>query len=112
MKRNGKRTTFDGRLVMLGFGSIGQGVLPLLPRVLGVKPGRVKIVKTSDENAHIAAEFGAEVIVAALHEGNYEAVLEPLLGKGDFLLNLSVDVSSLALVRLCRQRGAFYLDTC
>ena len=39
-------------------------------------------------------------------------MLEPLLGEGDFLLNLSVDVSSLALIRCCRRRGAFYLDTC
>src|SRR4029077_14053676 len=32
--------------------------------------------------------------------------------KGDFLLNLSVDVSSVALVKLARERGALYLDTC
>jgi homospermidine synthase len=38
-------------------------------------------------------------------------VLEPLLGAGDFLLNLSVDVSSTALVAFCRERGALYLDT-
>src|SRR5204862_3725775 len=31
---------------------------------------------------------------------------------GDFLLNLSFDVSSLALIRFCRKRGALYLDTC
>jgi len=35
-----------------------------------------------------------------------------MLGRGDFLLNLSVDVSSVALVQLCRERGALYLDTC
>ena len=39
-------------------------------------------------------------------------MLEPFLGEGDFLLNLSVNVSSLALIRFCRKRGAFYLDTC
>jgi homospermidine synthase len=112
MKQNGRHATFNGQLVMLGFGSIGQGVLPLLSRVLGVKPGRVKIVKTSEDSTGIAAEFGAEVIATALNEGNYETVLEPLLGEGDFLLNLSVDVSSLALIRFCRKRGVFYLDTC
>ncbi len=31
---------------------------------------------------------------------------------GDFLLNLSVDVSSVALIQLARERGALYLDTC
>jgi homospermidine synthase len=97
---------------MLGFGSIGQGVLPLLPRHFGIKPGRIKIVKTSEDTTGIAAEIGVEVIATPLNEGNYETVLEPLLGEGDFLLNLSVDVASLALIRFCRKRGAFYLDTC
>ena len=109
MKRH---ATFTGRLVMLGFGSVGQGILPLLSRELGVKTSRVKIVKTSDDGTGIAAEFGVEVIATPLNEGNFEAVLEPLLGEGDFLLNLSFDVSSLALIRFCRKRGALYLDTC
>ena len=39
-------------------------------------------------------------------------MLEPLLGRGDFLLNLSVDVSSVALIEFCQEKGALYLDTC
>jgi homospermidine synthase len=39
-------------------------------------------------------------------------VLAPRLSAGDFLLNLSVDVSSVALIELANERGAFYLDTC
>jgi homospermidine synthase len=39
-------------------------------------------------------------------------VLEKWLGPGDFLLNVSVDVSSVALIELCRELGALYLDTC
>ena len=97
---------------MLGFGCIGQGILPLLQPVLGIKASRVKIVKTREDASGIAAEYGAEVIATGLAEGNFEAVLEPLLAEGDFLLNLSVAVSSLALMRFCRKRGAFYLDTC
>ena len=39
-------------------------------------------------------------------------MLEPRVGAGDFLLNVSVDVSSLALIEFCQARGALYLDTC
>ncbi len=39
-------------------------------------------------------------------------MLNPLLGRGDFLLNVSVDVSSIALIKLCWEKGAMYLDTC
>ena len=49
---------------------------------------------------------------SALTRENYRRILEPLLDAGDFLLNLSVDVSSVALVQLARERGALYLDTC
>lgn len=112
MKQDRQRTTFPGRLVMLGFGSIGQAMLPVLPGELGIEPARIRIVKPLPDETGIAAQHGVEVIATALSEGNHEAVLEPLLGEGDFLLNLSVDVSSLALIRFCRRRGAFYLDTC
>ena len=111
-KQDARQVPFAGRLVILGFGSVGQGILPLLPRELGVKPNRIRIVKATADETGIAAKYGAEVIAVALNEGNFEAVLEPLLGEGDFLLNLSVDVASLALIRFCRQRGALYLDTC
>ena len=39
-------------------------------------------------------------------------MLDPLLGRGDFLLNLSVDVSSIALIKFAHENGALYLDTC
>jgi homospermidine synthase len=51
-------------------------------------------------------------VKTALTPENYRQVLEPLLSAGDFLLNLSVDVSSVALIEVARQRGALYLDTC
>ncbi|CAK0743647.1 hypothetical protein CCP1ISM_170012 [Azospirillaceae bacterium] len=43
---------------------------------------------------------------------NLETALAPLVGAGDFLVNLSVDVSSVALMEFCHRQGAMYLDTC
>jgi homospermidine synthase len=111
-KKNDLLARFDGRLTMIGFGSIGQALLPLLLRHFGLKASDIKIVKPGEDRSGVAKEMGVEVIPARLEEGNFAAVLDPLLGKGDFLVNLSVDVSSLALIKLCRERGAFYLDTC
>lgn len=102
----------NGALVMVGFGSIGQAVLPVLLRELAIPARRVTIVKTCEDRSGIAREFGVRVIARALDEDNYQAVLAPLLAPGDFLLNLSVNVSSLKLVQLCRECGALYLDTC
>jgi homospermidine synthase len=105
-------TDFAGRFVITGFGSVGQGVLPLLFRHIRMQPDQVTVVKAHPDDLDVAAEFGVTTLVAELHRKNFRQTLEPLLGAGDFLLNLAVDVSSTALIELCRERGTLYLDTC
>ena len=101
-----------GRLVMLGFGSIGQAMLPALFQAFGVRAGQVRVVTADTDGGAIAQAYGVSVTRLPLVADNVDAVLAPLLGEGDFLLNLSVNVSSLALVRFCSTRGVLYLDCC
>src|SRR5947209_17906537 len=107
-----KHIAFPGRLVILGFGSIGQGVLPLLLRHIDLKPDQITIITAELRGHEVAAEYGVRFVETALIRENYRAVLDKWLGPGDFLLNVSVDVSSVALIELCRELGALYLDTC
>jgi homospermidine synthase len=107
-----KHLAFNGRLVMLGFGSIGQGVLPLILRHIDISVDRISIISGDERGRDVAAFFGAQFAVQPLTRQNYAEVLTPLVQAGDFLLNLSVDVSSVALIGFCQQRGALYLDTC
>ncbi|WP_428376453.1 homospermidine synthase [Lichenicoccus sp.] len=110
--RDMHHVAFDGRLVMLGLGSIGQGVLPLILAHIDMPRERITIVTADARGGAVAAALGIRILVQPLDRRNYRAVLAPLLGAGDFLLNLSVDVSSVALITLCRACGALYLDTC
>jgi len=103
---------FAGKIVFVGFGSIGQGVLPLILRHVGISPDRITIVSAEDAGRAEAQEYAVKFHKTALTRENYRQVLTPLLAAGDFLLNLSVDVSSAALIQLARERGALYLDTC
>lgn len=111
MSQHVVHTQLRGRLVMLGCGSIGQAVLPLILRHVGVSPDRITIVTADERGRDEAAHYGIAFHEKPLTRENYRRVLEPLLGAGDFLLNLSVDVSSTALVAFCHERGALYLDT-
>ena len=107
-----KHVAFPGRLVIVGFGSIGQGVLPLLLRHLEIGPHQLTIITAEPRGHAIATEYGIRFIQTALTKKNYRAILESEIDRGDFLLNVSVDVSSVALVELCQNKGALYLDTC
>ncbi len=107
-----KHCAFSGRLVMVGFGSIGQGVLPLILRHIDMPREQITIVTAEERGHDVADEFGIKFVKQALTRENYKSVLAPLLGEGDFLCNLSVDVSSVALIQYAQERGAFYIDTC
>src|ERR1700735_5617430 len=103
---------FPGRILLVGFGSIGKGMLPLILRHIGITPERLTIVTADDSGRALAAEFGVKFIRETLTRESFRRILNPLLGRGDFLLNVSVDVSSIALIKLCWEKGAMYLDTC
>src|ERR1700741_985977 len=103
---------FPGRILFIGFGSIGQGVLPLILRHIGIAPDRITIVTAEDKGSEEAARFGIKFMKERLTRENFRRVLNPLLGRGDFLINVSVEVSSIALIKLCWEKGAMYLDTC
>src|SRR5512143_1002087 len=107
-----KEGAFGGRLVIVGFGCIGQATLPLLLRHIEMQPEQVLVVEPDAAAIAPARAQGATCLQQRIDADNYRRTLEPLLRAGDFLLNLAVDVNSAALIEFCQARGALYLDTC
>lgn len=107
-----EKHTWNGNILIIGFGSIGQGVLPLLLRHFDVPPERIIIAAADARGEEVAREYGVRFIVEPLVPQNYEALVKRHIGSGDFLLNLSVNVSSAALIELCQKNNILYLDTC
>lgn len=106
--------SFDGPIVMVGFGSIGTGTLPLILRHIGFDKADMVIVDPSDAHRHIAEENGVRFLQEAITADTYREVLAPLLtagGRKGFCVNLSVDVSSVAVMELCMELGCNYIDT-
>ncbi len=105
-----------GPVVMIGFGSIGRGTLPLIERHFDFDRSRLTVVDPHPEghNDEIAKELGARFVQQAVTKDNYRELLTPLLTEGEgqgFCVNLSVDTSSLDIMKLCRELGVLYIDT-
>ena len=105
----------SGPVVMIGFGSIGRGVLPLLDRHIEFDRGRCTVIDPDDRDRHLLDEYGVALPARAHHAATTTAtLLPPLLTEGEgqgFCVNLSVDTSSLDIMRLCRELGVLYIDT-
>ena len=106
--------TITGPIVMIGFGSIGRGTLPLIERHFKFDKKRFTVIDPVDADRALLDERGIRFIKEAVREDNYVELLKPLLtaGKGQgFVVNLSVEVSSTAIMKLCHELGALYIDT-
>jgi homospermidine synthase len=104
----------DGPIVMIGFGSIGKGTLPLIERHFAYDKARFVVIDPIDKDRGLLDQRGIRFIHTALTHENYREVLAPLLTAGEgqgFCVNLSVDTSSLDIMQLSREMGALYLDT-
>ncbi len=104
----------DGPIIMIGFGSIGRGTLPLIERHFNFDRTRLVVIDPRADIAPFLAEKGIRHIQTHLTKENYKEVLKPLLkgvrGQG-FCVNLSVDAASVDLMRICRKHGILYIDT-
>jgi len=104
--------TIDGPIVMIGFGSIGRGTLPLIERHFRYDPRDVHVIEPSDEHAVFLLQRGIDHIRTALTRENHREILGRLFAKRrGFCLHLSVETGSLDILRLCRERGVLYIDT-
>ncbi len=85
-----------GPIVMIGFGSIGRGTLPLIERHFKFDKSRMVVIDPREEpsDMEILKKHGVRHIKEYVTKENYKKLLKPLLteGKGQgFCVNLSVD---------------------
>ncbi|MCW5592657.1 MAG: saccharopine dehydrogenase NADP-binding domain-containing protein, partial [Burkholderiales bacterium] len=112
MARTKNHIRFPGRILIVGFGCIGRAVLPLLLRHTGLGPDRIRIVTDKSTHRDIAEEYRVGIRVEKVTPENYRRILSEELKAGDFLLNLSIGISSVELISWCREAGVLYLDAC
>jgi homospermidine synthase len=102
----------DGPIVMIGFGSIGKGTLPLIQRHFDHEADQLVVIDPNPDTHLFLSQHNIRHEQIAITPKNYKDVLGRLFaaGKG-FCVNLSVDTSSLDLMKYCRELGVLYIDT-
>ena len=88
----------EGAIVMIGFGSIGRGTLPLIERHFDYDKQHFVVIDPDDSDRKLLDERGIKFVHLAITRDNYREVLGTFLQAGGakgFCVNLSVDTSSL-----------------
>ncbi|QMT59783.1 saccharopine dehydrogenase C-terminal domain-containing protein [Legionella sp. PC997] len=105
-----KKTLFENKIIILGFGCIGQALLPLLIGKLYIPSSQITIITNEDSAILIAKKFSINVIVHAINKTNYKNLIGSLLNFEDLVIDVSIGISSSALIQLCNQHDALYIN--
>ena len=107
-----QNSNFSGRILLLGFGSIGVAVLPILLDKLTTSD-KIHIIAKDSPHWNVADSYNVSHEEKEITINNYKTVLSNFnLSDGDFVINLTVEVGCVDLILYCNQVGAFYIDTC
>ena len=107
------RIPFDGRILMLGCGSVGRCTLPLVRRTLEMPAHRITVLDFEDVRPTIADSLQAGVVFkqARLTQENYTSMLAELVGPGDLIVDLSWNVETLDMLAWCGEHDVRYVNT-
>lgn len=103
----------EGPIVIIGFGSIGRGTLPLIERHFEYDGKNIHVIDPSNEHADFLHRRGVTFHQQSITLENYRDILGGFF-KGQphgFCVNLSVDTGSLDILKHCRSLNTLYIDT-
>ncbi len=108
-------TIFHDKFIVLGFGSLGPNVVSLLQSKF--PDNKVVIVTDMQSTTRYAKDAlphltnVVNVVDTVLTRDNYAKILDDVAEIGDFVINLTVDVSCADLIKWCQIHGVLYIDT-
>jgi len=107
-----KLATHRGHILVLGFGGVGQSILPVILRHLDVSPSAV-VVLDKEVRPEFAKyeDLGVTYVHREIVKSNLVPTLNELLSPGDLLINVSLNIDGLEIVEWCLQNNVLYIDT-
>jgi homospermidine synthase len=101
------------RILLLGYGSVGQCTLPLLLRHAQIAPNNITVMDFEDKSL-IAREWieqGINFVQDKVNKENLGTLLEKYLGEGDILIDLAWNIDCCEILQWCHNKGVMYVNT-
>ena len=109
-----KHIDFYGKILIIGYGSVGQAILPVILRHIAVDPKNITVLER-DNHRHIFIHrhggSGCHYVRKEILPGNYKKVLSTYVGEGDLIINCSLNIDAQALLEWCMENDVMEIDT-
>ena len=105
--------TLSGRILLLGFGSCGQAILPLLLRHLTFDIKKLTVIEIGENEKLFKLRYpDINYVKSTIVEENLNEELSKYVGDdGDFIIDLSTDIDAIAITTWCYEHDVMYINT-
>jgi len=104
---------FDGKILIIGCGSVSQCAIPLVLKLIQVSPKNVTIMDFVDNRARVKDALGKGVnyVINKITSENYKELLGKYVGSGDLIIDLAWNIDCISIVEWCRKNNVLYVNT-
>ncbi|MFH1753962.1 MAG: saccharopine dehydrogenase C-terminal domain-containing protein, partial [Candidatus Omnitrophota bacterium] len=104
---------FNGKLLIIGCGSVSQCAIPLVLKLIDMPPKNITIMDFVDNRGRVkeALDKGVNYVTDRVVEGNYKELLGKYVGSGDMIIDLAWNIDCISIVQWCRDNNVRYANT-
>ena len=106
--------SFQGRILMLGYGAVARCAFPLVHKILKPLPSAVTVMDFEHFTPDIVksvTDVGCKYVKDRLTEANYQQLLPKYLKSGDVLCDLAWNTGCPDLLQWCEAHNVKYINT-
>src|SRR3989339_958822 len=110
---NKKFVKFDGKILIIGCGSVSQCAIPLVIRHIDVSPQNVTIMDFVDNSHRVKDSIakGVKYVNHKMTKENYKELFLKFVGSGDLIIDLAWNIECMAILDFCRENNILYVNT-
>ncbi len=104
---------FNGKVLVIGCGSVAQCAIPLIPKILNIPHGNISIIDFVDNRHRVkdSLKQGVSYDVIKITPENYSTILKQYVGRGDLIIDLAWNIETIDLLQWCRKNKVLYVNT-
>jgi homospermidine synthase len=109
-----KYVSFSGDILILGYGSVGQAILPLVLRHIDVNPKRITVLEKDNHKEIFDSrhkDSGITYVQKEVTQQNYADVLSKYVSSGGLIINVSLNIDAKSILEWCFKNDVHQIDT-
>ena len=106
-KKSDNHAHFDKKILIIGYGSVGQAILPLIIKHISNDPSKITVIE-KDDNGKVFRKRntgnGVKYIKKEILPNNLTTILKKYTEPGSFIVDVSLNISAKNIIEWCLQK--------